>query len=114
MPIAPLRNLVKGLLLSIGVLLVLIGIVLFLSGFNAYINPDEPDVQPFEQILLAAGFLGIPASGFLFYKARKSLIQNVRHYGVPDAPGRSFLLTLLSVTTAVLTISAFVIALTVF
>lgn len=114
MSLSPLRKLLQGLLAMIGVTFVLIGIILLLSGFNAYINPDVPDAEPFEQLLLAMGFLGVPFSGMLFYKARKSLRTGDTRYGLPDAPGHSFLLSMLAITTVILTTGAFVIVLTVF
>ncbi|MBE0645357.1 MAG: hypothetical protein IH600_14840 [Bacteroidetes bacterium] len=114
MSLSPLRKLLQGLASMIGVLFTLVGIILFLSGFNAYVNPDAPDAQPFEQILLAVGFLGLPASGMLFYKAKKSFLRGVNRYGLPDAPGRSLMLATMTITAAVLTCGAFVIVLTVF
>lgn len=114
MTLSPIRKLLQGLFAMVGVTFALIGIIQLLSGFNAYISPDIPDIQPFEQILLAVGFLGIPFSGMLFYKARKSLRTGDTRYGLPDAPGRSFLLAFLTITAVILTTSAFVIVLTVF
>ena len=111
---SPFRKLLQGLASMIGVLCSLIGIILFLSGFNAYINPEAIESQPFEQILLAVGFLGLPASGMLFYKAKKSFLRGMNRYGLPDAPGRSMLLATMTVTAVVLTCGAFVIVLTVF
>ena len=114
MSLSPLRKLLQGLFAMVGVTFVLIGIILLLSGFNAYISPDVPDAEPFEQLLLALGFLGLPFSGLLFYKARKSLRAGDTRYGLPDAPGRSFLLAMLTITAVILTTGAFVIVLVVF
>lgn len=114
MSLTPLWKLLQGLASMIGVSFALIGIVLFLSGFNAYVSPDLSEVQPFEQILLAVGFLGVPFSGVLFYKARKSLRTGINRYGLPDSPGRTFMLAMLTITAAVLTVSAFVIVIVVF
>lgn len=114
MPIAPLRKLFKALFMLIAVVFLLIGTIQFIAGLNAYLDPNAPEVQPFEQILLAVGFLGVPASGLFFYKARKSLQLGMSRYGLPDSPGRSFTLTVLTITAVILTTGAFVIALTVF
>ena len=70
--------------------------------------------KPFEQILLAFGFLGLPSSGLLLYKARKSFMRGMNRYGLPDSPGRSFLLATLTITAVTLTTGAFAIVLTVF
>ena len=114
MSLSPLRKLLQGLASMIGVVFALLGMILLLSGFNAYVSPGDPDTQPFEQILLALGFLGVPFSGILFYKARKSLKSGMNRYGLPDAPHRSAILAILTVTAVVLTTGAFVIVLTVF
>jgi hypothetical protein len=114
MSLSPLRKLLQGLFSMIGVIFALIGIILLLSGFNAYVNPDSPEIQPFEQILLALGFLGVPASGLLLYKARKSLTLGMNRYGLPDSPGRSLALAMLAITAVVATAGAFVIVFTVF
>jgi uncharacterized membrane protein HdeD (DUF308 family) len=114
MSLSPFRKLLQGLLSLIGVLCALIGIILILSGLNAYINAETADPQPFEQILLAVGFLGIPVSGLLFYKAVKSFRRGMNRYGLPDSPGRSFTLATLTVAAVTLTCGAFAIILTVF
>jgi hypothetical protein len=114
MSLSPFRKLLQGLLSMIGVVCALIGIILVLSGFNAYINPTAVEIQPFEQILLAVGFLGLPSSGLLFYKAQKSFMRGMNRYGLPDSPGRSFILGMLTITAVTLTTGAFAIVLTLF
>ncbi len=114
MTLSPFRKLLSGLFSMIGVLCALVGIVLLLAGYNAYVNPAPTDAQPFEQLLLAVGFLGIPASGMLLYKARKSFLRSINRYGLPDAPSHSLLLSILTVAAMVLTCGAFVIVFTVF
>lgn len=98
----------------VGVLSALLGIILLLSGFSDYLSADNPEIQPFEQLLLSAGFLGIPASGFLFFRTQRNLRTGVNPYGLPDAPARSLLLVLLTVIAIALTTTSFVIVLTVF
>ncbi len=114
MPHSPFRKLLHGLASMFGIVCSLIGIILFLSGINAYVNPGAPDTQPFEQMLLAVGFLGLPASGMLFYKAKKSFLRGMNRYGLPDAPGRSMLLATMTIAAVVLTCGAFVIVFAVF
>ncbi|MFZ1731069.1 MAG: hypothetical protein WBQ23_09735 [Bacteroidota bacterium] len=114
MSLSPLRKLLQGLLSMVGVLCALIGIIFFLSGINAYLSVETADPQPFEQILLAVGFLGLPASGLLFYKARKSFQRGMNRYGLPDSPGRTFTLATLTVAAVTLTCGAFAIVMTVF
>jgi hypothetical protein len=114
MSLSPLRKLLQGLAAIIGVLSALLGIILLLSGFGEYISAGDPDIQPFEQILLAVGFLGIPASGFLFFRTHRNLKRGVNPYGLPDAPTRSLFLVLLTVALIALTATSFVIVLTVF
>ncbi len=112
--LSPFGKLLQGLLSMIGILCALIGIILVISGLNAYISTDAVDQQPFEQLLLAIGFLGLPASGLLLYKTRKSFRRGMNRYGLPDSPGRSFLLAALSAAAVVLTTGSFAILLTVF
>ncbi|MBN1447923.1 MAG: hypothetical protein JXA28_08325 [Bacteroidetes bacterium] len=114
MSTSPLRKLVKAIASVIGLLLGLVGVILLISGFQAYLSNDTTDVIPFEQVLLALGFLGIPASATLLYNAYSSIERGTSRYGLPDSPVHSLSLIILSITSVVLTVAAFVIVATVF
>jgi hypothetical protein len=114
MPLSPFRKLLGGLFSIIGVLCALVGIVLLLSGYNAYQNPSATDVHPFEQILFATGFIGLPVTGLLYYRARMSFLRGMNRYGLPDAPSQSLFLSVLAIGAMILTCAAFIIVFTVF
>lgn len=114
MTLSPIRKLAKVLAFIIGLLFALVGVILLISGFQAYLANDMSEGLPFEQVLLAAGFLGIPVSGLFFYKAQQSFERGKSKYGLPDSPLLSLSLIVLTITSVVLTVSAFVIFVTVF
>ena len=114
MPLSPLRKFATVLASFIGLLFALVGVILLISGTQAYLANDTSQGVPFEQMLLAIGFLGVPVSGVFFYKARKSIQLGLSRYGLPDSPVQSLSLIVLTVTSVILTVSAFVIVMTVF
>ena len=111
---SPLRKLLLLLASIIALLLALIGIILLLSGLHGYFSSDAAEELPFSQLLLSAGFLGIPLCGLLFYKSHKSINRGKNRYGLPDSPVHHLTLIGMTVFTAILTVSAFVIRLIVF
>lgn len=114
MPLSPLRKLATVLVSLIGLLFALVGAILLISGTQAYLENDTSQGVPFEQMLLAIGFLGIPVSGVLYYKTRISIQRGLSRYGLPDSPVHSLSLIVITVTSLILTVSAFVIVATVF
>jgi hypothetical protein len=111
---SPLRKLAKAIASVIGLFLALVGVILLISGLQAYVSNDTTDVIPFEQVLLALGFLGIPASSILLFKAYSSIQRGKSRYGLPDSPAQSLTLIILSITSMILTVSVFVIVAIVF
>ncbi len=114
MALSPLRKLVTVLVSLIGLLFALVGVILLISGAQAYLENDISQGVPFEQMLLAIGFLGIPVSGVFYYKAHTSIQRGLSRYGLPDSPVQSLSLIVLTVASVILTVSAFVIVMTVF
>jgi len=111
---SPLGKLITAVASVIGLLLALVGVILLISAIQAYIANDTFENVPFEQALLAIGFLGIPTSVVFLYKTYRSIQLGRSRYGLPDSPAQSFALIVLTATTTILTIAAFVIVATVF
>jgi hypothetical protein len=114
MSLSPLRKLLKLLASILGLLLALIGVILLISGAHGYLSNDAVEELPFAQLLLAIGFLGIPSFGFFAYKSHKSVQRSKNRYGLPDSPLHHLTLITLTIATAIITLSAFVIRFIVF
>lgn len=114
MSLSPLRNLLKVLAIIIGLMHVFIGLVFLLSGMHAYFSIGSTEELPFEQMLLAIGFFGIPATMLFLYKAQKSFNRGRDGYGLPDAPSHSLLLAALTISSSIVTVAAFAIAVVIF
>ena len=114
MSLSPLKKLLKALAIIIGLMLALVGLVFFLSAVQAYLADGAAEGIPFEQMLLAVGFLGIPATALFLYKARNSFSQGKNEYGLPDAPSHSLLLAILTISASIITVASFVIVVVVF
>ncbi len=114
MSLSPLRKLLKLLASILGLLLALIGVILLISGMHGYLSNDAVEELPFAQLLLGIGFLGIPSCGFFIYKSHKSVQRGKSHYGLPDSPLHHLTLIILTISTALITVAAFVIRIVVF
>ncbi|MDT8323647.1 MAG: hypothetical protein RRA94_06030 [Bacteroidota bacterium] len=114
MSLSPLRKLLTMLASVIGLLLALIGVILLISGTHGYVSNDAVDELPFAQLLLAIGFLGIPACGLFLYRSHQSIQRGKNRYGLPDSPLHQLTLITLTITSALVTVAAFVIRIIVF
>jgi hypothetical protein len=114
MSLTPLRKLVKALASIIGLLSALVGTILLLSGVHGYLSNDAVEELPFEQILLAIGFIGIPICGLMAYKSLKSHQRGKNRYGLPDSPMQHLTLIILTAASLLVTASAFIIRFVVF
>lgn len=114
MSLSPLRKLLTLLASLLGLLLALIGVILLISGTHGYVSNDAVEELPFAQMLLAIGFLGIPACGLFMYKSHKSIQRGKSPYGLPDSPAHHLTLITLTITSAIITVTAFVIRIIVF
>ncbi len=107
---SPVRHFIVIVASSVGLFSALIGVVFLIAGAQAYLGPDFTETPPFEQLLLAVGFLGLPVGVLLMVKARRSFMRGFEKYGLPDPPTRSFLMSAIGIGCLVAALSSFVIA----
>jgi len=104
----PIRYVLSIAAWCFGLLSVLIGMVFLMSGVQHYINKDYPESHPFAQVLLAMGFLGLPLSFLLLYKARHGLKHRSNDYELPVPPMNSLGMGIIGTALLIAATAAFI------